>query len=141
MPRGVSVALRWRGVHGCNEFGKFEEVIKPRMLKLMSTILLSLAGCDRPVTLAEVEEIAEDSAPDSAALEGRTTDLEIEVKQLRSEQSKDITFLAEITRADANEVREVNAELERLSNSVKAFRAQVNYLRTLHGQPPMPEKK
>lgn len=121
--------------------GEFDEMMRTRMLKLTSTILLLLTGCDRPVTRAEAENIAEDSAPDTSALESRIADLEAEVKRLGSEQSKDISVLAEITRADANDAREINAELKRLSNNDNAFLAQINYLRALQGQTPMPVTK
>lgn len=109
------------------------------MLRL-TAILLLLAGCDRPVTRAEAEDIAEDSAPDTSALESRIADLEAEVTRLRHEQLKDISVLAEITRSDANSGRETNAELKRLSRNDAAFLAQINYLRAIEGLSPMPEK-
>ena len=116
-------------------------MIRTRILMLTGTTLLLLAGCDKPVTRSEVQDIAEDSAPDTSALESRIAVLEAEVKRLGSEQSKDISMLADITRADANDTRSVNAELKRLSDNDNAFLAQINYLRELQGRPPMPVKR
>lgn len=103
--------------------------------------LLFLTGCDKPITRAEAENIAEDYAPDTSALESRISELEAEVRRLDQEQSKDISVLAEMSKADMIETREVNAELKRLSDNGDAFNQQINILRADRGWPPMNVKK
>ena len=114
--------------------------MKTRTLSIVCIALVSLSACDRPVTREEARDIAEDSATDTSALESRFSELEEKVERLEREQSKDISVLAEITRADMNDGREISAELKRLSNNDEAFIEQINYLRALQGRPPMTEK-
>lgn len=111
------------------------------MIKLAALALLLLAGCDKPVPSGDLPVFAEEEATaKNRMLEQRVAELERQVATLRLDEAKDIRALAEITRADADDTKAVNAELERLADTDDAFRKNIDYLGTFHNVPPQRTK-
>ena len=116
-------------------------------ISLLACAALLVGACDRPDAEEEEGVSAPSLSPRVSSLEQEVAQLRQEVALLRSEQDKDVSMLAEITRADAEEARmdaddrrSAKAELQRHDRNDEAFRQQIDYLRSQHGLGPMPTK-
>lgn len=110
------------------------------MARFSLAFLLLLAACDKPITRAEAESIAEDFS-DTTALEARIESLEAEVERLGGSDLHHQNQISANAKLSAVVDRAHDAEVDRLTGNDKAFLAQINYLRALQGLPPMPEEK
>ena len=104
----------------------------------------ALAGCDRIESVADQADWAESQAAQNAltierlnaqneVMSNRIADLENEVRRLRAVDVRDLN-------SAVTDMKTINSEINRLTENDKAFIAQIDYLRALHGRGPMPSK-
>jgi hypothetical protein len=104
------------------------------MTRLAAAFLLLLAGCDKPVTRSEAQDIAADYAPDLSEINDRLDRLERDLADLKRAETADATYMVANDKSQA-------ANIDQLTYNVDVLKQHINILRNANGWQPMAEKK
>lgn len=100
-------------------------------------IALLLPSCEKIESTEQKASWAEDQA---AANFGRINTLEARIEELEGRLEELDSRENKITDAAIQDISGLNDEIDRLSRNDSAAFDNLNYLRALHGRPPIPEK-